>query len=105
MASEFGRTWQFYNNGNWRTGERVHKVTNCPLSEREEGGNRFWSVCCLGRKLENGYFEFKIRQELQMAFEETGILESYYNDLQGEDLMPNEKIQKSFLSNKLNYIC
>lgn len=47
-----------------------------------------------GRKLENGYFEFKIRQELQMAFEETGILESYYNDLQGEDLMPNKKIQK-----------
>ena len=29
-----------------------------------------------------------------MAFEETGILESYYNDLQGEDLMSNKKIQK-----------
>ena len=41
MANEFGRDWQFYNNGNWRTGERVHRATKCPLSEREEGGNRF----------------------------------------------------------------
>ena len=75
MAEEFGRSFNFYNTNNWRTGERIFKKTNCPLSEREEGGNRFWSVCCLGRESNKGRFELKIRPELQEAFEETGILE------------------------------
>ena len=30
MANEFGRKWQFYNNGNWSTGKIVHKVQYCP---------------------------------------------------------------------------
>ena len=75
MAEEFGRSANFYNTNNWRTGERIFKKNNCPLSEREEGGNRFWSVCCLGRSSVQGRWEFKIRPELQEAFEETGMLE------------------------------
>ena len=75
MAEQFGRNFNFYNSNNWRTGERIHKITDCPLSERIEGGNRFWSVCCLGRQHKNGHFEFKIRPELQQAFEETKVLE------------------------------
>ena len=75
MAEEFGRSFNFYNTNNWRTGERIYKKLNCTLSERDEGGNRFWSVCCLGRESNKGRFEFKIRPELQEAFEETGILE------------------------------
>ena len=75
MAEDFGRNANFYNSNVWRTGERIYKKINCPLSEREEGGNRFWSVCCLGRDLKNGRFEFKIRPELQEAFDVTGVLE------------------------------
>lgn len=75
MAEDFGRNANFYNSNVWRTGERIYKKINCPLSEREEGGNRFWSVCCLGRNLKNGRFEFKIRPELQEAFDVTGVLE------------------------------
>jgi len=75
MAEEFGRSANFYNTNNWRTGERIFKKINCPLSEREEGGNRFWSVCCLARSSVQGRWEFKIRPELQEAFEETGMLE------------------------------
>lgn len=75
MTEEFGRSANFYNTNNWRTGERIFKKINCPLSEREEGGNRFWSVCCLGRSSVQGRWEFKIRPELQEAFEETGMLE------------------------------
>ena len=75
MSEEFGRNVNFYNSNVWRTGERIYKKINCPLSEREEGGNRFWSVCCLGRDLKNGHFEFKIRPELQEAFDVTGVLE------------------------------
>lgn len=37
MAEEFGRSLNFYNSNVWRTGERIFKKTNCPLSkERKE---------------------------------------------------------------------
>ena len=76
MTKEFGRNANFYNNGNWQTGERIHKKTNCPLSEREIEGVRYWAVCCLGRETKEKLWEFKIRPELQEAFDETGILEN-----------------------------
>lgn len=79
MAEEFGRSLNFYNSNVWRTGERIFKKTNCPLSERDVGSDRFWSICCLGKyeKQPDGHYRFiyKIRPELQEAFEETGILE------------------------------
>ncbi len=74
IAEEFGRKKNFYNNAIWRTGEKVHKLTNCPLSLRPDETERFWSICCLGRKLPNGRIELKIRQELKEAFDETGVL-------------------------------
>ena len=74
MAEEFGRKKNFYNNAIWRTGEKVHKRTNCPLSLRSDETERFWSICCLGRKLSNGRIELKIRPELKEAFDETGVL-------------------------------
>lgn len=74
MAEEFGRTKNFYNNAIWRTGEKVHKLTNCPLSLRSDETERFWSICCLGRKMQNGRIELKIRPELEEAFDETGVL-------------------------------
>lgn len=86
MAEDFGRNANFYNSNVWRTGERIYKKINCPLSEREEGGNRFWSVCCLGRDLKNGRFEFKIRPELQEAFDVTGVLEGI-EVMGGKDLI------------------
>ena len=75
MAEEFGRKKNFYNNAIWRTGEKVHKLTNCPLSFRPDETERFWSICCLGRELPNGRIELKIRPELKEAFDETGVLE------------------------------
>lgn len=74
MAEEFGRTKNFYNNAIWSTGEKVHKLTNCLLSLRPDKTERFWSICCLGRKLQNGRIELKIRPELKKAFDETGVL-------------------------------
>ena len=49
------------------------------MAEREEGNDRFWSICCLGKyeKQPDGHsrFIYKIRPELQAAFDETGVLE------------------------------
>lgn len=89
MAEEFGRTKNFYNNAIWRTGEKVHKLTNCPLSLSPDKTERFWSICCLGRKLQNGRIEFKIRPELKKSFDETGALK-------GIEVMENEENYSKF---------
>lgn len=83
MAEEFGRTKNFYNNAIWKTGEKVHELADCPLSLRSDETERFRSICCLGRKLQNGRIEFKIRPELEEAFDETGVLK-------GIEVMENE---------------
>ena len=94
MAKEFGRNANFYNNGNWQTGERIHKKINCPLSEREIDGVRYWAVCCLARETKNKLWEFKIRPELQAAFDETGILDNIELYENGVDKMTNDNTQK-----------
>ena len=48
MAEEFGRDFNFYNTNNWRTGERVYRKTNCPISIRDSGEKVYWNICCLG---------------------------------------------------------
>lgn len=97
MAEEFGRSFNFYNTNNWRTGERIYKKLNCTLSERDEGGNRFWSICCLGRESNKGRFEFKIRPELQEAFEETGILEGI-EVMEEKDLIRFKRLLEYFVT-------
>ena len=87
MAEQFGRNVNFYNNAVWQTGKKIHEKTNCPLSERSEGGNRFWPVCCLGKYLQNGKLAYKIRPELREAFEETKVLE-------GVEVMEKENISE-----------
>lgn len=89
MAEEFGRTKNFYNNAIWRTGEKVHKLADCPLSLRSDETERFWSICCLGRKLQNGRIEFKIRPKLKKSFDETGALK-------GIEVMENEENYSKF---------
>lgn len=104
MANEFGRKWQFFNNGNWSTGKIVHKVTNCPVPVQSTGENVFWSVCCLGRKNKNGYWEFKIRPELQEAFDETGILDNIELYEKGEPEMSKAKELSNLLKHTHNLI-
>lgn len=89
MAEEFGRTKNFYNNAIWKTGEKVHELADCPLSLRSDETERFWSICCLGRKLQNGRIEFKIRPELKKSFDETGALK-------GIEVMENEENYSKF---------
>lgn len=89
MVEEFGRTKNFYNNAIWKTGEKVHELADCPLSLRSDETERFWSICCLGRKLQNGRIEFKIRPELKKSFDETGALK-------GIEVMENEENYSKF---------
>ncbi len=76
LAESFGETKNFYNNNIWQTGERIYEKIRCELFECETGENRFWPICCVGKKLTKGGIVYKIRNELLNAFEKTGVLKS-----------------------------
>lgn len=114
MSEEFGRNKNFYNNNVWLTGKKVHLKTNCKLSERDNEEDRYWSVCCLGRYWENGRFEYKIRPELEEAFEESGVLKkvNLYNNMVDKEQEfrkwmadPNYNDGKEYTSNTINSYC
>ena len=121
LSKQFGRDKQFYNSNCWQTGKRVHNKTKCPLSERENGNDRFWSVCCLGKYIDSGQVIYRIRPELLEAFEEIGVLDSvdyvetkyswvpFYREMAEKILSFNEKRERLaeltyLLGDKANYL-
>ena len=72
MAKQYGRSANFYNTNVSQTGKRIADKLKIPL--RENGEQKYWPVCCLARRTGDGHFEFKIRPELEAAFNKTGIL-------------------------------
>lgn len=72
MAKQYGRSANFYNTNVWQTGKRIADKLKIPL--RENGEQKYWPVCCLARRTGDGHFEFKIRPELEAAFNKTGVL-------------------------------
>lgn len=73
MAKQYGRSANFYNTNVWQTGKRIADKLKITLVLRESGNEKYWPVCCLGRYVKDG-FEYKIRPELEAAFNKTGIL-------------------------------
>ena len=88
MAKQYGRSANFYNTNVSQTGKRIADKLKIPL--RENGEQKYWLVCCLGRYVKDG-FEYKIRPELEAAFNKTGVLK-------GVELM-EEKEMKWLFSN------
>lgn len=74
MAKQYGRSANFYNTNIWQTGKRIADKLKIPLILRESGNEKYWPVCCLARRTGDGHFEYKIRPELEAAFNKTGIL-------------------------------
>ena len=72
MAKQYGRSANFYNTNVSQTGKRIADKLKIPL--RENGEQKYWPVCCLARRTGDGHFEFKIRLELEAAFNKTGVL-------------------------------
>ena len=72
MAKQYGRSANFYNTNVSQTGKRIADKLKIPL--RENGEQKYWPVCCLARRTGDGHSEFKIRPELEAAFNKTGIL-------------------------------
>lgn len=72
VAAKYGRSAGYYNVQITEFARRVHQKTGCPMSERDEGGQRRWSLPCLGKQAEKeqaGVFAWKLRPELYEALE------------------------------------
>lgn len=58
--------------------KRIHKLTNCPISKRENGQNRYWTILFQGKDADlqtPGVYVWKLRPELNDALKEYGILQ------------------------------
>lgn len=92
LSLKYGENPNFYNTNVWKTGEKIHKKTNCPLCPRENGGYRYWSVCCLGKQQATekpGEWLFKLRPELKQAMENLKI-----NFKESPNMSQNNQINK-----------
>lgn len=84
LAKTYGRSPNFYNTNVWQTGKRIAERLNLPLMLRDNQNEKYWPVCCLGRYAADGY-EYKIRPELEAAFNKTGILKGVEMDMMKEN--------------------
>ena len=57
--------------------KRIHKETSCPISKRNNGQNRYWTILFQGKKADSstkGSFMWKLRPELYDALTDFDIL-------------------------------
>lgn len=76
LASKYGKDMYYYRNTATQMAMKVQKATNCPISQKEEGGDRYWAIPFVGRYSKNdelGGFIWKLRPELQEALEDTDL--------------------------------
>ncbi len=70
ISQKYGDTAQHYSAHGTYVAKAIQAATECPLSEREDGPDRYWSVLFLGRHLDNTHFSWKLREPLFEAIEE-----------------------------------
>ena len=96
LAGQFGRNPNFYLNGIVSFAKRVKARTGCPTSPRDEGGERYWAIPCIGKNVtdrKSGNFAWKLRQELQEALDN--------GDFDGTSLYGEEKTEVEPMEPKL----
>lgn len=81
IEKKYGGSYAHYNSNATVTAKAVYKATNCELSQRDEGGDRYWAILFQGRDGkagEDGVFVWKLRPELSTAIavlDEAGFFE------------------------------
>lgn len=98
LSKNYGKTAQHYNANAINVARIVYQLTQCPLSPREEGGDRFWAILFQGRYTENnenGVFSWKLREPLFDAI--AGMdAEGFFDDMIREETPKmDERISKN----------
>lgn len=70
IANKYGDTAQHYSGHATSIAKSIQAKTNCPLSERENESERYWSVLFFGRHIDSNHFSWKLREPLYEAIDE-----------------------------------
>ena len=69
IAGEYGNTAQHYSANATNLAKAVQSATNCRLSERADGPDRYWSILFQGRHIDSTHFSWRLRKPLFDAIE------------------------------------
>ena len=76
--------------------KRIHKLTNCPITLRDNGQNRYWPILFMGKKAgpeTEGDFIWKLRPELYDALTDFDIMRYEWKD---EELPPTSDPERNY---------
>ena len=76
--------------------KRIHKLTNCPITLRDNGQNRYWPILFTGKKAGSeteGDFIWKLRPELYDALTDFDIMRYEWKD---EELPPASDPERNY---------
>ncbi|MCD8300928.1 MAG: AAA family ATPase [Clostridiales bacterium] len=93
LSKKYGNTINFYNRGSVALAQRIIKKTNCPLSKKDDGSTRYWSVLYTGKyasSKDDGVFIWRLRDELSEAIDKVDLSSVPLYD-KGENPSPDPK--------------
>ena len=77
LSEKYGETPNFYNNGSWQLGKRVHKKTACNILTDNNDNSKWWPILYTGRYAEDknisGIYIWKLRPELAEALKQVDL--------------------------------
>ena len=94
LSVKYGNTTQFYNMTSSQLAKRVHKITNCPVTKRENDNSKWWPILYVGKEADDetdGAFIWKLRDELSEALESVDLshIKLYADKGGGTDMKTN----------------
>lgn len=94
LSVKYGNTTQFYNMTSSQLAKRVHKVTNCPVTKRENDNSKWWPILYVGKEANeeiDGAFIWKLREELSKALERVDLshIKLYADKREGTTMKTN----------------
>ncbi|HOF42927.1 MAG TPA: AAA family ATPase, partial [Candidatus Moranbacteria bacterium] len=78
LSSKYGEDKNFYNSGSTALARRIAMKTNCPIFETDTENSKWWPILYVGKyatKEENGYYIWKLRDELSQALDKVDLSE------------------------------
>jgi len=78
LAAKYGESKNFYNAGSSSLARRIAKKTDCPLLASDDENAKWWPILFVGKHATEsvqGYYIWKLRDELSQALGETDLSE------------------------------
>ncbi len=76
LSLKYGENFNFYNSGSVALARRVADKTGCPVSKKDDGTDRFWSILYTGKYADasdKGVYTWRLRDELSKALEKVDL--------------------------------